>query len=173
VNTKGKTDDAKYRLATFSEKEQKARDLEAFIRDNTNSDQLKEAYISVSESYYFDLNDAETSDKWFKETLGKFPNDEMVNSSYGQYLNQRAVALADKGTGEEDYKKGLVFIDAALPYVSGSVNEASSYYIQSKLLFNLKEYSSALESVNKALKIFDRKLYRDHKEKIEKQLSSK
>ena len=172
-NTKGKTDDAKLNLASFSPKEQKAGALESFIKDNPVSDKLKDAYISVSESYYYDLNDAASSDKWFSETLSKFPNDDMVKSSYGQYLNAKAVALADKGTGEEDYKKGLVLIDEALPYVSGSVNEASSYYIQSKLYYNLKVYSTALESVNKALKIFDRKLYRDHKEKIEKQLSSK
>lgn len=172
-NTNGKTDDAKFRLASFSPKEQKAKDIEAFIKDNPGSDQLKDAYISVSESYFYDLSDLASSEKWFKEALSKFPNDEMVSSSYGQFLNQRAVGLADKGTSNEDYKKGLSFIDAALPFVAGSVNEASSYYIQSKLYYNLKDYSKALESVDKALKIFDRKLYREHKEKIEKQLSSK
>lgn len=172
-NTNGKTDDAKFRLASFSPKEQKAKDIEAFIKDNPSSDQLKDAYISVSESYFYDLSDLPSSEKWFKETLSKFPDDEMVNSSYGQFLNQRAVGLADKGTSNEDYKKGLSFIDAALPFVAGSVNEASSYYIQSKLYYNLKDYTKALESVNKSLKIFDRKLYRDHKEKIELQLSSK
>jgi hypothetical protein len=53
------------------------------------------------------------------------------------------------------------------------VNEASSNYIQSGLYFKLKEYSKALESINRALKIFDRKLYRDFKTKIEEQLSSR
>ncbi len=172
ANSKGKTDDAKLRLAGFSEKEQKAKDLESFINDNPNSDQLRDAYVSLSETYFYDLNDLGTSEKWFKETLSKFPSDENVNSSYGQFLNQRASGLAEKGTGEEDYKKGLSFIDAALPYLLGSVNEASSYYIQSKLFYNLKEYSKALESVDKALKIFNRKLYRDHKDKVQKQLSS-
>jgi tetratricopeptide (TPR) repeat protein len=173
ANAQGKTDDAKFRLAGYSEKEQKAKELESFINDNPNSDQLKDAYISLSETYYYELKDPGTSEKWFKETLSKYPNDEFVNSSYGQYMNQLAVTLADKGTGEKDYKKGLSLIDAALQYVAGSVNEASSYYIQSKLYFNLKEYTKALDSVDKALKIFDRKLYRDHKDKVQKQLSSK
>jgi tetratricopeptide (TPR) repeat protein len=53
----------------------------------------------------------------------------------------------------------------------GSVNEASSYYIQSKLLYNLKDFTKALESIDKALSIFNRKLYRDQKTKVEKQLS--
>lgn len=172
-NSKGKTDDAKFRLASFAEKEQKIKNLEAFIKENPESDQLRDAYISLSETYFYSMNDVSQSEKWFKEILSKYPGDEMVNSSYGQYLNSRALELADKGKGDEDYNIGLSLISTALTYVEGSVNEASSYYIQSKLYYNLKDYSKALESVNKSLKIFDRKLYRDHKEKVEKQLSSK
>ncbi|HWA07731.1 MAG TPA: thioredoxin fold domain-containing protein [Ignavibacteria bacterium] len=172
-NAGGKTDDAKFRLVLFTEKEEKAKLLEAFIKDNPNSDQLKDAYVALSETYYYDLSDMPSSEKWFKETLSRFPNDEYVGSSYGQYMNQIAIGFADKGTGPEDFNKGLSFIQTALQYVAGSVNEASSYYIQSKLYYNLKEYSKALESVDKALKIFDRKLYRDHKTKVEQQLSQK
>jgi len=172
-NAGGKTDDAKFRLILFTEKDEKAKQLESFIKDNPNSDQLKDAYVSLSETYYYELSDMPTADKWFKETLAKYPSDDAVNSSYGQYMNQVAVGFADKGTGPEDYNKGLGFIETALKYVAGSVNEASSYYIQSKLYFNLKEYTKALESVDKALKIFDRKLYREHKTKVEQQLSQK
>ena len=172
-NAGGKTDDARFRLISFSEKEQKAKELEAFITDNPASDQLKDAYVSISETYAYELKDEAGAEKWYSATLTKYPGDESVNSSYGQFLNQKAVTLADKGTGEEDYKKGLVYIDEALKYVAGSVNEASSYYIQSKLYYNLKDYAKANESVDKALKIFDRKLYREHKDKIEKQLSQK
>ncbi len=172
-NAGGKTDDAIFRLISFTEKDEKAKKLEAFITANPTSDQLKDAYVSLSETYFYELSDLPSSEKWFKDVLSKFPNDESVNSSYGQFMNQRAVGLADKGTGEEDYKKGLSFIETALQYVAGSVNEASSYYIQSKLFYNLKDYSKALESVDKALKIFDRKLYREHKVKVEQQLSQK
>ncbi|MEO8512402.1 MAG: thioredoxin fold domain-containing protein [Ignavibacteria bacterium] len=172
-NAGGKTDDAKFRLISFTEKEEKAKQLEAFISGNPTSDQLKDAYVSLSETYFYELSDLASSEKWFKEALAKYPNDESVNSSYGQYLNQRAAGLADKGTGEEDYKKGLALIEQALPFIAGSVNEASSYYIQSKLYFNLKDYAKANESIDKALKIFDRKLYREQKEKVEKQLTQK
>lgn len=172
-NAGGKTDDAKFRLILFEEKDAKAKALETFIAENPNSDQLKDAYVSVSETYYYELSDLPSAEKWFKETLAKYSGEESVKSSYGQFLNQKAAGFADKGTSDEDYKKGLGFIDEALPYVAGSVNEASSYYIQSKLLYNLKDYSKAMESVDKALKIFDRKLYRDHKTKIEQQLSQK
>ena len=186
ANEKGKTDDAKFRLIMFAERDKKAQELEAFIKENSSSDQLRDAYASIAETYYFDVNDEAASEKWYKEAFAKFPNDEMLNSSYGQILNAKANALADKkytaedsakgeintGKYDEDYKKGLGLIDQALPYTKGSVNEASSYYIQSRLLYRLKEYPKALESINKALVIFDRKLYRDLKDAVEKQLSS-
>ncbi|MCC6866575.1 MAG: thioredoxin fold domain-containing protein [Ignavibacteria bacterium] len=170
-NASGKTDDAKFRLISFSEKDEKINELKAFIKDNPASDQLKDANITLAETYFYEMNDLENSEQVFKNLLSNYPGDEFVNSSYGTFMNQRAMGLADKGTGEEDYKKGLSFIKTALDYVSGSVNEGSSYYIQSKLYYNLKDYSKANESIDKAIKIFDRKLYREQKDKIEKQLS--
>jgi thioredoxin-related protein len=172
-NAGGKTDDAKYRLASLADKSTIAKELETFISENPGSDVLKDAYVSLAETYTYALEDKANGEKYYAKSLELFPNDDMVKSSYGQFLNGEALNLADKGTGDADYKKGLEVIDKALPYLIGSVNEASSYYIQSKLYFNLKEYSKANESIDKALKIFDRKLYRDHKDKIEKQMSLK
>ena len=169
-NTKGKTDDAKFKLASLADKDHIASELQSFIDSNPDSDVLKDAYITLAE-FYFEKPDEAI--KYYDIVLKKYPDDEMVKSSYGQFLNGQAVELADKGSGESDYKKGLDLISQALPYVTGSVNEASSYYIQSKLYYNLKDYNNALTSVDKALKIFDRKLYRDQKEKIQKELSMK
>ncbi len=174
ANTQGKTDDAKYRLATLSGKDNAIAELEKFISDNSSSDILNEAYVSLSEQYAYGKKDFPAAEKWFKEALGKFPEDDYVRSSYGQFVNYEGSSLADKKDAtDEDFKQGLSYIEIAIPYVVGSVNEASSYYIQSKLYYNLKDYSNAMNSVEKALKIFNRKLFRDHKEKIEKQLSSK
>lgn len=172
-NTSGKTDDAKLKLVLFTEKDEKIQGLQSFIADNPASDQLKVASISLAETYFYEMNDLENSEKVYKDILNNYPGDEFVSSSYGQFMNQRAAGLADKGTSNEDYKKGLSFIETALQYVAGSVNEASSYFIQSKLYYNMKDYSKALESIDKALKIFDRKLYRDHKTKVEQQLSQR
>jgi tetratricopeptide (TPR) repeat protein len=173
TNAAGKTDDAKYRLASLADKSTIAKELEAFINENPNSDVLKDAYVSLAETYTYALEDKINGEKYYAKSLELFPNDDGVKSSYGQYLNGAALNLADKGTGESDYKKGLEVVNTALTYVAGSVNEASSYYIQSKLYFNLKEYTKANESIDKALKIFDRKLYREQKDKIEKQMSLK
>lgn len=174
ANTQGKTDEAKLRMATLSGKENVISSLEKFISENPESNVLNEAYVSISDQYAYDKKDFATAEKWYKEGLGKFPADDYLRSSYGQFVNYEGSSLADKeNANEQDFKQGLAYIETAIPYVAGSVNEASSYYIQSKLYYNLKDYSKAMESVDKALKIFNRKLYRDHKEKIEKQLSSK
>jgi thioredoxin-related protein len=173
-NKSGKTDDAKYKLAASSDEKTIVNNLETFINENPNSDVLNDAYISLSEAYAYTAKDKDKAEKCYKRTLELYPDYDAARSSYGQYLNGVAIGLADKKDAtEEEYKQGLALIDQAIPYVTGSVNEASSYYIQSKLLFNLKDYAKANESIDKALKIFDRKLYRDHKEKVEKQLSSK
>jgi len=169
-NAAGKTDDAKFKLTMLAKKEDIIKDLETFIKDYPESNVFKDACLSLAENYYGINSDIQNADKCYSELLAKYPDDESVRSSYGQYLNARALTLADKGKGPEDYNEGLKLIQSALPYVKGSVNEASSYYLQSRLYYNLKQYPPALEAVNKALKIFNRKLYRDHKEKIEKEL---
>jgi tetratricopeptide (TPR) repeat protein len=171
-NLSGKEDDAKYKLASISDKETIIPNLEEFIKENPESDMLKDAFIALAESYYYVKEDVPDAEVNFKLLLSNYPDDPYVNLSYGQYLNQRAYALMKDGKGDEDYKNGLDLIEQALPYVAGSVNEGSSYYIQSRLYSNLKDYSKALESIDKALKIFDRKLYRDQKEAVEEQLKA-
>lgn len=174
TNAAGKTDDAKFRLASLAGKDNALAELEKFISENPSSDILNEAYVSVGEQYGYGKKDFAAAEKWYQEALVKFPGNDYVRSSYGQVRNYEASTLADKKDAvEQDYINGLAIVDVALPYVAGSVNEASSYFIQSKLYFNMKDYAKAMESVDKALKIFNRKLYRDHKEKIEKQLTSK
>lgn len=170
-NSLGKTDDAKFKLASLSDKKIIITELLDFIKENPDSDQLRDAYIVLAESYFYVNEDPESSEKYFREALSLFPDDEMVQSSYGQFLNSKAAKIMnDSLATEKNIKEGLLFIEAALPFVKGSVNEASSFYIQAKLLFTLKDYHSALEAINKSLKIFDRKLYRDHKKAVEERI---
>ena len=172
-NLSGKEDDAKYKLASISDKETIIPNLEEFVKEFPESDMLKDAYISLAESYYYVKEDVPDAEINYKLLMSKYPDDPYVNLSYGQYLNQRAYALMKDGKGDEDYNNGLDLIQQALPFVAGSVNEGSAYYIQSKIYYKLKDYNKALESIDKALKIFDRKLYRDQKEAVEKQISEK
>lgn len=171
-NLSGKEDDAKYKLASVSDSAAIIQNLESFVKAYPESDMLKDAYISLAENYYYLMKDVPDAEINYKLLLDKYPGDPYVILSYGQFLNQRAYLLMKDGKNEDDYKNGLALIDQALPFTQGSVNEGSSYYIQSKLYYNLKDYNKALVSIDKALKIFDRKLYRDQKEAVEIQLSS-
>lgn len=170
----GKLAEAKFDMAVLSDKEHIVQNLQQFMQDYPKSDKIKDAYITLAETYYYSLKDKDNADKTYSEAFKMFSNDDMLKSSYGQYLNAQAGDLAEKkGANEADYKNGLSLIDEAIPYLKGTVNEGSSYYLQAKLLFNLKDYAKASDSIDKAIKIFDRKLYRDLREKIQKQLSEK
>ncbi len=173
-NLSGKEDDALFKLATLSDKETIIQNLEDFIHNNPESDMLKDAYATLAESYYGIKEDYANAEKYYKIGMELYPDYDYLRSSYGQYLNGRAYNLMNDSTSKEaDLKQGLAFIEQALPYLTGSVNEASSYYIQSRLYTKLKQFPEALESIDKAIKIFDRKLYRDQKDAVEKQMSMK
>jgi tetratricopeptide (TPR) repeat protein len=171
-NLSGKEDDAQYKLASLSDKDHIIKDLQDFIHNNPESDVLRDAYVSLAESYAYVSNDDVNAEKYYKMGLELYPDYDYLRSSYGQYLNGRAYSIMkDSASTDSDLKQGLDFIDKALPYISGTVNEASSYYIQSRIYSRLKQFPEALESINKALKIFDRKLYRDQRDAVEKQMS--
>ena len=173
-NKFGRTDDSKYMLAELSDKETIIENLEKFITENPDSDMLKDALVSVGDKYNTIKNDEKYAEKWYKDALSRFPDDAMVNLSYGRFLNSQARIIGKKeNPTDEDLKKGLSFVESALPFVKGSTSEAASYYWQSVFYFTQKDYSKALESIEKSIKIFDAKPYRDQKEKIEKQLSLK
>jgi thioredoxin-related protein len=170
-NTLGKTVKAKFRLAELADKDHIIPEMESFISEYPNDDEVKDAYITIADAYYYDKKDPDDAQKYYREALSKFPDYDGLRSSYGQFLNARAAGIAyDTLSTAEDYAEGLKLTDEALPYVAGSVNEASSYFIQSKIYYYLEEYQKADGLIDKALKIFDRKLYRDLKEAIEKKL---
>lgn len=172
-NKYGRTDDAKYMLAELSDTAVVLANLEKFVAENPNSDVLKDVLTSIGDKYNT-RGDVATADKWFKEALSKFPNDEQVKIAYGRFLNSQARTIGknEKSTNE-DIMRGLSILEMSLPYVKGSTAEAANYYWQSVFYFNLKDYSKSLEAIDKAVKIFDAKLYKEQKERVEKQLSSK
>lgn len=173
-NKYGRTDDAKYMLAELSDTAVVIAELEKFVSENPGSDVVKDALTSIGDKYNSNRGDIASADKWFKEALNKFPNDEQVRISYGRFLNSQARTIGknEKSTND-DIMRGLSILEMSLPYVKGSTAEAANYYWQSVFYFNLKDYSKSLEAIDKAVRIFDAKLYKEQKEKVEKQLSSK
>ncbi len=51
-NLSGKTDDAKFKLASISNKDEIIQNLQSFISEYPESEMLKDAYITLAESYY-------------------------------------------------------------------------------------------------------------------------
>jgi thioredoxin-related protein len=173
-NKSGRADDANYMLAELSDKETIIANLEKFISENPDSDMLKDAYISVGDKYNTVKSDVPTAEKWYNEALAKYPNDDQVKLAYGRFLNSQARVIGKmENASVEDIQRGLTILESALPYVKGSTSEAASYYWQSEFYFRMKDYTRSMESIDKAIKIFDAKLYKEQKEKVEKQLSSK
>ncbi|MCX7877782.1 MAG: thioredoxin fold domain-containing protein [Ignavibacteria bacterium] len=172
-NKSGREDDAEYMLAELSDKDNIITNLEKFISSNPSSDRIKDAYLSLADKYNSVKGDLQNSEKLYNEILNKWGNDPAVKLAYGRFLNSQARSVGrDENASIADWQKGIELTEKALPYVKGSVSEAASYYWQSVFYFNLNDYNKASELIDKAIEIFDAKLYREHKEKIQKQLSS-
>jgi thioredoxin-related protein len=173
-NKSGRKDDAEYMLADMSEKNDIVKNLEAFINNNPESNLLKDAYTEVANAYS-NNNDNANAEKWFKEALTKFEGDMLVKISYSRYLNSLARTIGKDTTSKaDDFRNALGIIDKSLTYTPlNSTAAAQAFYWQSMLHYKLKEYSEAMESIEKAIKIFDNKTYREQRDKVEKQLSSR
>lgn len=173
-NKSGRKDDAEYMLADISEKDVIITNLENFIKNNPESNVLKDAYTEVANAYS-NNNDNANAENWFKEALTKFEGDMAVKISYSRYINSLARTIGKDSTSKaDDFRKGLALLEISLTYTPlNSTAAAQAFYWQSMLHFMLKEYSEAMESIEKAIKIFDNKTYREQRDKVEKQLSSR
>jgi len=165
-NKSGWTDDADLYLAQINGKKE---DIDAFIKKYPDSELTKQALIYLAEST-MENNDYATGDKYFDELITKYgKNDEEVSFSYGQFLLSRIYGITkNENISKSDNMKGIELANTCLEYVRGSINEASCYYYLSILNFNLGNKSVANEYIDKAINIFDRKTFREFKEKINK-----
>jgi thioredoxin-related protein len=164
-NTKGFTDDAKIMIAS---RKQDVEGIKAFIKEYPTSNQIKDAYILLA-STYADKNDVKNADKAYDEAMKKYGKDDAAfRLSYSEYLMGRVYSITqNKSASKKELKEGLKLIDKLMPFVKGSVNEASGYYLQSNIYLTMKDYTKAMTSINNAIKIYDKKSYQDQKKKIE------
>jgi len=170
-NSLGYTDDAKFMLAYINEDPAA---LKSAINEYPSSDKVKDGYINLA-SYYAEKEDYKMADQYFKEGFDKFGrNDFDMMQNYGGYLIAKgSKVMRDEKSTKADRKKAIKSLEDCLQYVKGTVNEASVNYIMSDLYFQNKNIKKANECIDKAIAIFDRKLYRDQKEKINKQEAAK
>jgi len=165
-NKSGWADDAELYLAQIKNTPAA---IEAFINKYPESDLTKQAYIYLAE-VSLEGNDYTKADGYYKKLLDKYgKNDEEISFAYGQYLLTKIYSITKKEKiSKEDNNKGIELANECMDYVKGGVNEASCNYYLSIFYFNLGDKVKANESIDKAIKIFDRKSFREQKEKINK-----
>ncbi len=171
TNEKGYTDDAKFMLAYLNEDPVA---LKAAITEYPNSEKVKDGYLSIA-SYYADKGDYKQAETYYKDAFSKYGKSDFdLKQSYGDYLIGKAYKVMKNAKATKDQRKDAIkTLNESIEYVKGTVNEASAYYIMSDLYFQNKNITKANESIDKALAIYDKKSYRDEKEKINKQQAKK
>ncbi|HEY5536828.1 MAG TPA: thioredoxin fold domain-containing protein [Ignavibacteria bacterium] len=153
--------------------------LKAYIDDDTeklkefpslypNSEKVKDSYLMLGEIYYTKLTDNEKAQKTFDEAFEKFGKEDFeVKYAYGQFiLNQVATIVTSKDPSNDALKEALLLSENNIHYVIGTIHEASMYYYQASVYKTFGEKEKANDAIDKALKIHDRKSFRDLKTKI-------
>ncbi len=170
-NEKGYTDDAKFMLAYINEDPLV---LKSLLTEYPTSEKVKDGYINLA-SYYAEKGDYKTADQFYKDAFAKFgKNDFDLMQSYGGTLLDKGYkTMKDEKAIKEDRKEAIKTMEECIEYVKGTVNEASAYYIMSELYFQNKDIKKANQSIDMAIKIYDKKSYQDQKAKINKQEATK
>ena len=166
-NQKGYTDDAKFMLAYMNED---AAVLKALLIEYPSSEKAKEGYISLA-SFYAGNDDYKSADQFYKDAFAKYgKNDFDLRQSYGSLLLDKGYkTMKSEKSTKAERKEAIKTLEQSLDYVKGTVNEASVYYVMSDLYLQNKNIKKANESIDTAIRIYDKKSYREQKEKINKQ----
>ena len=169
-NSAGYTDDAEFTMA-FNPAEGVETDatvsaIKALMEKYPESNSLKDAYISIANFCAGkDFNEAKNCYNKAFEIFGS--TDETLEFNYGIFLYSHAYSMMkDENATDETRREALTIVDDAMPYVVGSVNEASAYYVKAELYHQLGDKAKANESIDMSIKLYDKKVYRETKDKI-------
>jgi thiol-disulfide isomerase/thioredoxin len=164
-NKSGYLDDAELYIAYI---EGSKENIKQFSVKYPESDRIKDSYLFLAELYYSKDKDYDSAEKTYETAFGKYGNnDEEIGYAYGQYLLFRIYEITSaKETTNEKYTFCLTLCEKCLNYVKGSINEASVYYYQATIYNKLGNKEKANEAIDKAIKIHNKKAFRDLKEKI-------
>ncbi|MDQ3019735.1 MAG: thioredoxin fold domain-containing protein [Bacteroidota bacterium] len=170
-NAKGYTDDAKFMLAYMNED---PAILKSLLTEYPSSEKVKDGYINLA-SYYAEKGDYKTADQFYEDAFTKYgKNDFDLMQSYGGLLLSKGYnTMKDEKATKEDRKEAIKTLEECIPYVKGTVNEASVYYVMSDLYYQNKNLKKANECIDMAIKIYDKKSYQEQKIKINKQEAAK
>lgn len=171
TNSKGYTDDAKFMLAYLKEDPVA---LKGLLTEYPESEKVKDGYINLA-SYYADKDDYTTAEQFYTDAFAKYGRSDFdLKQSYGGLLLDKGYKTMKKENAtKQERKEAIKTLESAVEYVKGTVNEASVYYVMSELYFQDKNIKKANECIDRSLSIYDKKSYRDQKEKINKQEAKK
>ncbi len=169
-NSAGYTDDAEFTMA-YNPAEGVGNDdvvalIKSLMEKYPESNMTREAYVNIA-SYCAqkDFNEAKNCYSKAFDIFGK--DDELLSFNYGIFLYSHAYGMMkDEDATKESLNEALLVVDDALPYVAGSVNEASAYYVKSELYYKLGEKDKANDAIDMSIKLYDKQVYRDQKAKI-------
>ncbi len=170
-NTSGYTDDAKFLLAYLNEDEKA---LSAALKEYPTSNKAKDGYMNLA-NFYAGKPDFKMAEDMYEVAFKNFgSNDFDLRQGYGNLLLTQAYSvMKDEKSTESQRKEAISVLEKCLPYVEGTVNEASAYYMMSDLYLQNKDFQKAGKCIDKSIAIYDKKSYRDQKAKIENLKASK
>lgn len=170
-NAKGFTDDAKFMIAYL---DNDADALTRLIKEYPESEKVKDGYINLA-SYYAEKDDNNSAEKMFSEAFSKYGNNDFdLMQNYGNYLLGKAYkTMKAEKSSRTERDEAIKTLEKCMDYVKGTVNEASAFYMMSELYFQNNDLKKANDCIDKAISIYDKKSYRDQKDKINKSEAKK
>ena len=164
-NKLGYTDDAEIQLAIDADNQASVLALQ---KKYPSTNMKKDIAI-----YLFNKSqegtDQSVTQGYMNDLLTNYGTDEMVRFYIGQYYNTNAQKVMKDPAATDDMRKDAIATeDKALEYLTGGIFEASPNNAKSELYYQMKDKDNALVYIDKALSIWDKKVYREQKEKIEK-----
>ena len=132
------------------------------------SEKVKDSYLMLGEIYYTKLKDNDNAQKTFDAAFDRFGKDDFeVKYGYGQFILTRvAITVTSKDPSKKDLQNALALAENNIQFVKGTIHESSMYYYQASIYNTFGEKEKANDAINKALKIHDKKAFRDLKAKI-------
>lgn len=164
-NYSGWTDDAVLMLSVLNGD---VEEIRRFASEYPSSNKLKDACLYLGEVYYQKKNDFDSAKYCYKMAFEKYGNDDnSIRFSYGQFLLAWMSKITrDSNSSEQDFIRGLSIAEECYQYVEGSANEGSLSYYKSELYYKLNDIENANKEIDKALRIQDKKAFREQKNKI-------
>ncbi len=164
-NKLGYTDDAEIQLAIDNDD---MASVNTLMAKYPNSNMKKDVTVYLFNKSQEGTDEALTQN-YINELLSNYGNDEMVRFYIGQYYSGKASKVMKDAAATDDMRReALINVTNALEYLTGGIFEASPNNTKSELYYQLKDKENALIYIDKALSIWDKKVYREQKEKIEK-----